>query len=99
MIEKQYKPSNMEWKVCSQMIKLVRRGTRNNPYTNGLVKNMQKAIKEKDYETYRKNMDEIQIYYAKMSGKTVDEIKKTMHQGKEKLISKFSKQKKQLEEK
>lgn len=84
-----YCPSDAEWWSAKQMIKVVKRGTRNNLYTNGLVKDMQDAINRKDYKKYRIAMDEIQIYYARVAGKTLKEIKDIMKKGKENLMKKF----------
>ena len=86
-----YEPSNLDWKASKQAIKLLSKITKNSPYKHNLVKNMKEAIKEKDYQKYRQNMDELQIYYARLTGKTIDDVKKLIKQGYENFKRKFKK--------
>jgi hypothetical protein len=78
--EKEGTLEKIDWKLSSKAI-IVAKMTARDPVVKTHIEAVERAIKEKDRESYRKGMDEIYKYYAKMTGKSIDEIKKVSEKG------------------
>lgn len=73
--------SNTEWKLAKQGIKLLKRMSKKDYYLHDLATKCQEAIKEKDYQKYRKNMDLFKKHIAKTSGRTIEEVERMIKEG------------------
>lgn len=70
----------IDWKLSSKAI-IVAKKTARDPVVKTHIEAVERAIKEKDKKAYRKGMDEIYKYYAKATGRSIDEIKKVSQDG------------------